>query len=104
MQNKRRLHGANPGPQPLQPTVPYGGSVMIVRRQHSRDVVVTGSTIMCRPDPAARGVVYTIVLDAPLSDGRCMLDARDKNLVHLVSRFPSHWASHTNRDLPTKEL
>ena len=90
MQNKRRSRGANPGPRPIEPTVPYGESVMIVRRQHSRKEVVTGSTIMCRPDPAARGVVYTIVLDAPLSDGRCMLDVRDKDLLHLVSRLPSY--------------
>ena len=65
------------------PTVSYHDRVLI---KHAGGRGAVTGTVILRWHVRRQGHVYTIVLDRPLPDGRCMIDAADHNLLILATK------------------
>ena len=68
------------------PTISYLERVMITNSTPSGRAAVTGTVVFRWHGPPTQRPVYTIVLDRPLPDGRCMIDAAEHNLLILATK------------------
>jgi hypothetical protein len=59
---------------------------MITDGHASARAGVTGTVVLRWHGSRRHRHVYTIVLDRPLPDGRCMIDAADHNLLILATK------------------
>lgn len=65
-------------------SVDYHDRVMVTCYIPNCDSVVTGVVVFRRHGPPTHGPIYTVVLDAPLIDGRCMVEAGECHLLVLA--------------------
>ena len=69
----------------IAPTITYREHVMIISCATGGGGTVTGTAVMRWHGPRGQEPIYTIVLDRPLPDGRCMIDAAEHHLLILAT-------------------
>jgi hypothetical protein len=67
------------------PTISYLERVMITNCTPGGRAAMTGTVVFRWHGPPKEGAIYTVVLDRPLPDGRCMIDAAEHNLLILAT-------------------
>jgi hypothetical protein len=67
------------------PAIRYLDRVLITQPAAYASPVITGTVVVRWNGPPDTGSIYTVVLDRPLMDGRCVIDAAEGHLLVLTT-------------------
>jgi hypothetical protein len=86
MAAKSRPYSRKVSVRTIAQTITYREHVMIISCTANGGGAVTGTAVMRWQGPRSQGPIYTIVLDRPLPDGRCLIDAAEHHLLILATK------------------